>query len=205
MFAYGLLSRLFIKGLREKVIRGMRGAVRRGTCLGKLGLGFTRKVHRDKNGNVVYRPDGRPRHEPCIDPETQKHRLLMFELFSQKNWSAYQIARHFNDMKVDGWDGWTERGIIQSLIGLDAMGIFIWNRAHREFDQEEKKTVVQKKPRSEWEVYINRNLRLVPVQWWVIARRKLKNVWRNLDNLQTGPRDGMAAVKNLIFDGFSAF
>ena len=38
---YGLVSRLFIKGLREKVRRGMKGAARRGTCLGKLPLGFT--------------------------------------------------------------------------------------------------------------------------------------------------------------------
>lgn len=65
---FGLVSRLFIKGLREKVRRGMKGAARRGTCLGKLSLGFTRRVHRDEYGNIVYRPDGRPRHEPCIDP-----------------------------------------------------------------------------------------------------------------------------------------
>jgi hypothetical protein len=44
---YGLLSRLFIKGLRERVIRGMRGAARRGGCLGKLSLGFTRRARRD--------------------------------------------------------------------------------------------------------------------------------------------------------------
>ena len=37
---FGLVSRLFIKSLREKVRRGMRGAARRGTVLGKLPLGF---------------------------------------------------------------------------------------------------------------------------------------------------------------------
>lgn len=40
---FGLLSRLFIKGLREKVKRGMKGAAERGTCLGKLALGFTKR------------------------------------------------------------------------------------------------------------------------------------------------------------------
>ncbi len=160
---FGLVSRLFIKGLREKVRRGMRGAARRGTVLGKLPLGFTRKIHRDNDGNVVCRPDGRPRHEPCIDPETQKYRVLTFELFSVKKWSPYQIARHFNDLKIDGWDGWTEAGIIKLLVGLDAMGIFIWNRTHREYDVEEDKVLVVPNPRSEWEVYIDPKLRLVPV------------------------------------------
>ena len=86
---------------------------------------------RDKDGNVVYRPDGRTRHEPCIDPNTQKYRVLMFELFSAKKWSPYQIARHFNDLKVDGWDGWTESGVKKLLVGLDRWG-FIWNRTNRE-------------------------------------------------------------------------
>lgn len=174
---FGLVSRLFIKSLREKVRRGMRGAARRGTVLGKLPLGFTRKVHRDKNGNVVHRPDGRPRYKPCIDPETQKYRVLMFELFSQKRWSPYQITRHFNHLKVDGWDGWTESGIKKLLVGLDAMGIFIWNRTHREYDVEQDKMVVVQNPRSEWEVYINPQLRLAPVEWWIDARRRLRSVW----------------------------
>ena len=33
---FGLVSRLFIKSLREKVMRGMKGAARRGTCLGQI-------------------------------------------------------------------------------------------------------------------------------------------------------------------------
>ena len=99
---YGLLSRLFLKGLQEKVRRGMKGAARRGTCLGKPSLGFTRKVHRDVHGNVVCRPDGRPRHELCIDPATREHRLLIFQLFVEKGWSTYKIARHFNQCAIDG-------------------------------------------------------------------------------------------------------
>jgi DNA invertase Pin-like site-specific DNA recombinase len=196
---YGLLSRLFIKGLREKVRRGMRGAAGRGTVLGKLPLGFTRKVKRDKDGNIVYRPDGRPRHEICIDPETQKHRVLMFELFSVKKWSPYQIARHFNALKIDDWDGWTESGIKKLLVGLDAMGIFFWNRTRREYDPEQDKIVVIENPRSEWERYINRDLRIVPVEWWADARRRLKNVW---DKRQRTPRPSRNQISaSTLFSG----
>jgi DNA invertase Pin-like site-specific DNA recombinase len=197
---FGLVSRLFIKGLREKVRRGMRGAARRGTVLGKLPLGFTRKVHREKNGDVVYRPDGRPRHELCIDPETQKHRALMFELFSVKKWSAYQIAKHFNDLKVDGWDGWTESGIKKLLVGLDAMGIFIWNRTRREYDVEQDKIVIVENPRSEWERYIDPKLRLVPVEWWMDARRRLRKVWDKSG--RTGPKPSRNQISaTTLFSG----
>ena len=125
---FGLVSRLFIKGLRDKVMRGMKGAARRGTTLGKPSLGFTRRVHRDANGNVVYRPNGLPRHEPCIDPVTRPYRLMMFELFVEQDWSVYRIARHFNKLKVDGSDGWTGPAIKKLLWSPSAIGCFIWNR-----------------------------------------------------------------------------
>jgi hypothetical protein len=75
---FGLVSRLFIKSLRENVKRGMKGGAERGNCLGKLSLGFTRRVKRDAKGNVVCRPDGQPRKEPCIDPDTKAHRVLLY-------------------------------------------------------------------------------------------------------------------------------
>jgi hypothetical protein len=104
----------------------MRGAARRGTVLGKLSLGFTRRVCRDEDGSVVRRADGRPRHEPCIDPETEQYRLLLYELYVEKNWSAYKIVRHFNKLKVDDWDGWTERTVKKLLWSPASIGVFIW-------------------------------------------------------------------------------
>lgn len=50
---YGLASWLFIRSLQEKVGRGMKGAARRQTCLGKPPMGFTRKLMRDEAGNGV--------------------------------------------------------------------------------------------------------------------------------------------------------
>ena len=170
---YGLVSRLFIKGLREKVRRGMKGAARRGTCLGKLPLGFTRQICRDANGEIVRRPDGRPRHEPCIDPATKPYRVEMFELFVHKGWSPYKIARHFNKLRVDGSNGWTSSSIKNLLAGIDAIGVFVWNRQRREYDYDLEKYVSIENPRSEWEVYKDPNLALVPKEVWRASWLKL--------------------------------
>lgn len=83
---YGLLSRLFLKGLRKKVLRGQRGAARRGTVLGKLGLGFTRRARRDSQGKVILQSNGKPSHEPAIDPDSAKVLLRL---------GAIPSLRHF--------------------------------------------------------------------------------------------------------------
>lgn len=170
---YGLLSRLFIKGLREKVKRGMRGAARRGTCLGKQSLGFTRCVCKDEHGNVVRDAHGIPTYRPCIDPVTAPFRKLLYELFVVKCWSPYKIAKHYNDLQVDGWNGWTERAIKKLLWSAASIGVFLWNRTRREYDPDAEKWLVLDNPRSEWEVYHDRDLALVPMELWKEARRCL--------------------------------
>ena len=170
---YGLVSRLFIKSLREKVKRGMKGGARRGTTLGKLPLGFTRRVLRDSHGKIDYRSNGKPRTEVCIDPGTREFRLLMFELFVLRSWSPYKIAQHFNQLKVDGWDNWTESGIKKLLKNPTAIGVFIWNRTCRENNPETKVTEVRQNPHSEWEVNYNPDLAIVPMELWKDARKKL--------------------------------
>ncbi|HCO22542.1 MAG TPA: hypothetical protein DIT97_05565, partial [Gimesia maris] len=176
---YGLVSRFFIKGLREKVTRGMKGGARRGTTLGKLSLGFTRRVHHDEHGQISYRANGKPRTEVCIDPGTREFRLLMFELFVHRNWSAYKIAKHFNQLKVDGWDNWTESGIKKSLKSPTAIGVFIWNRARREYNYEKEMIEKVQNPHSDWEVNYNPDLAIVPMELWKDARKKLARMRAN--------------------------
>jgi DNA invertase Pin-like site-specific DNA recombinase len=175
---FGLLSRLFIKGLREKVKRGMKGAAERGTCLGKLALGFTKRARVDTSGTIVVGADGLPIYEPCICPETREHRLLIYTLFIDQKWSAYRIARHFNRLQVDGWNGWTESTIKKLLSNPNSIGVFIWNKTHRELDYETKKYVVVRNPRSEWKVYYNPSLAIAPIETYCAARRELARLRR---------------------------
>mgnify|MGYP000573351674 CR=1 FL=1 len=178
MMAYGMLSHLFIKGLREKVTRGMKGAVERGTCVGKPGLGFTRQVCRDANGQIIRGRDGRPLHKVCWDPVTKPYRALIYELYVQKNWSLPRIAKHFNRLRVDGWSGWTCTTIKKLLKGMDAIGVFVWNRYSTKYDPEQKRWVTITKPKSEWVIHKNPALAIVPKELWRAAWLKLLRTQR---------------------------
>jgi hypothetical protein len=57
---FGLVSKLFLKGLKQKVMRGMLGAADRGGVMSKLPLGLTRLPQRDQRGNVVCDSLGLP-------------------------------------------------------------------------------------------------------------------------------------------------
>jgi hypothetical protein len=134
---YGLISRLFIKSLREKVRRGMKGAAGRGTCTGKPPLGRTRRVCRDSEGRIVRRQNGSPRHTTCVDPETQGFVEEAFECYAIKLESRDKISRDWNMRKVDGSTGWTPSAIRKILSNPAYVGVFIWNKTRMEFDWEE--------------------------------------------------------------------
>lgn len=170
---YCLLSRLFIKGLRQKVVRGMKGAARRLTCLGRLPLGFTRRVLRNIAGDVVLQPDGGPVYEPCWDSVSRAAAVMLFKLFYVKSRSAYRITRIFNRLKVDGWDGWCESGIKYLLRNPAYIGVFIWNKTHREFDPETGKWTRNENPMSEWEFHYDQSLAMISLDWWFGTQAKL--------------------------------
>jgi hypothetical protein len=151
----------------------MRGAARRGGCLGKLSLGFTRRARHDNDGNVVRDKEGNPEYVPCKDPQTCSERKQLFESFVDRCWSAYRITKDFNTRKVDGWDGWTEPAIKKLLWSPSAIGVFIWNKTRREYDRLEEKWVVIKNPRKDWVIYFDPSLAIVPVSLWSAARKKL--------------------------------
>lgn len=103
----------------------------------------------------------------------------MFELFVHRNWSAYKIAQHFNQLKVEGWDNWTESAIKKLLKSPTAIGVFIWNRTRREYDYEKEKMVKVQNPHSEWEVNYNSDLAIVPMELWKDAHKKLARMRAN--------------------------
>ncbi|ODA36489.1 recombinase family protein [Planctopirus hydrillae] len=175
---YGLLSRLFIRSLQEKVGRGMKGAARRRTCLGKPPMGFTRKLMRDVDGNPIVRPSGRPQFTWSIDPVSREFVEQLFELFVDRRMSAYAIAKQFNQQKIDGTDTWSESTIKNMLWNPAYIGVFIWNRTRREFDFDKEKYVTVQNPRKEWIVTHEPSQAIIPLAKWRAARKLLAQTKR---------------------------
>ena len=186
MTIFSLLSRLFIQSLQQKVKRGMSGSARRGTVLGKLSLGFTKQELKTADGHTVLRANGLPKHVPCICPITAPSRLRMFQLYMIDGLSVRKIRKIFNAESIDGWNGWTDTAIRKLLWSATAVGIFIYNQERREFDVEEERWVKLKNPPAEWEVHYDPKLRIVPLELWKKARRKLAKSRRS--NPSTGKR-----------------
>lgn len=189
---YGLISRLFVKSLREKVLRGMKGAARRFGTLGKLALGFTRRPKLDENGRPLIKANGRPMTEPCIDEETRDARLLMYRMFVEEGQSPGQIAKRFNELEIDNAKCWDRRTIVGLLKSPTAIGVFISNRQRTEFDPVENRWISVKKPRSEWVVQFRRELAIVPMALWCAARKKLAHIRAN------DPKTGKRRTRNEV-------
>lgn len=170
---YGLVSRLFIKQLKQKVKRGMssrRSKTKR--VLGRCPLGFTRKRVRDQNGNLVTDADGNAVHEIHIEGESSRLVKLIHRLYTRRRWSAYEIAKHLNSIEADEWNGWTESTVKKILFNPANIGVFIWNMRSKVYDYELEKEVIVRNPRSEWVVYYNPELAIIPMRYYRAARRR---------------------------------
>ena len=189
---YGLVSRLFLKGLRQKVRRGMRGAAERGTNLGKLPLGFTRRPLLDDAGHPVSRRNGKPRTVPCVDPTTREDVVRLFDLFVEHKWTPYRIARDFNDRRVDDWNGWTESTVKKLLRNSAFIGIFVWDKFRSEFDYEKEQWARVKNPRPQWKVNHDPGLAIIDLKMWRGAQRRLSEMRRK------SPLTGRPPTRNEI-------
>ncbi len=182
---FGILSRLFIKSLREKVGRGMKGAAERGTVLGKLLFGFTRRVRLDASGEAVLNHDGTPVTEPCIDPASAAIDSEIVEKFVFKKLSVYKIVLWLNDTKADGYDRWTKRQVWNILESAALIGVFIWNKFRTEFDFEQERYVKMRNPRSAWVVTYRKELAILSIDKYRSLRRRLAEVRRPRKNGKT--------------------
>jgi DNA invertase Pin-like site-specific DNA recombinase len=174
----GLMSRQFVKGLQQKVHRGMKGAADRKGILGLQPYGFTRREKVDAAGKPVLDQDGMPVHERCIDPSRADILRLAAKLFLEDGWSRTKIAEHFCANKVDDWDRWSDTHIRKMLSCPSMIGVFIWNRFRVEYDADEEKYIKIKKPRSEWVVTYQPELALVSMDVYRALRKKTAAIRR---------------------------
>ena len=134
---------------------------------------------RDESHNPIHRPDGRPRHEPCVDPATREHAEMLFRAFTQDRVTAYKLAKKFNELKVENWTGFTVKGIKDTLANTAYIGVFIYNRTRGQYDHETQKWVRIENPRSEWIYVYDANLSFISHDLWFAAQKRLAQMRAN--------------------------
>ncbi|MBI1370438.1 MAG: hypothetical protein GC162_17520 [Planctomycetes bacterium] len=169
---YSLFSYSETKYKRQRVRRGLAGAAEEDRVIGKLPLGYAKRVKRDANGRVIYNSKGLPVHGRAFDPVTKKIVYEMFEKIVHGGWSIYQMTQKFNKEKIDGSDGWTCESIRKLLINPAFIGLFVYNQWVAEWDYEKNRVIRVKKPWYEWSVYFDRDLAIIPKAWHVEMRKR---------------------------------
>lgn len=172
LMVFGMFSRFFIAQLREKVLRGMKGAARRKTSVGRPRLGYGLAPQLDAQGRPVLGADGCVVRERAIHAETMRYVMMAANWFALNEKTYSGIAKEFNRMKVDGSEGWRAKSIKNLLADPIYLGIVIFNRTRNEFDPETHKRTTVRNPHREWEVESAPHLRVWSYALWKKIRRR---------------------------------
>ena len=96
VYVFEMFSHLFIRQLREKVLRGMMGAARRKTSVSRLPLGYKLVPECD-----TFDKDGAALNELAIHEDTMKYVRLAGHWYANCSMSTFKITRELSRLKVD--------------------------------------------------------------------------------------------------------
>lgn len=158
----GLMNELYLDDLRDKTHRGMTGQALKGFNCGGRTYGYKNIPIEDTSKKDPY---GRPfviavKYE--IDPE-QASIVRDIHKWYAAGYSYQWIARQLNKAKISSsrGDSWATSAIKVILENEMYEGNLIWNRRQWSKNPETGKRVAHKRPKSEWIVTNNQNLRIV--------------------------------------------
>ena len=199
LHVFAMFSRFFIAQLRDKVSRGMKGAARRNTSVGRPRLGYGLVPALDAQGRPVVGADGRVIRQKAVHPETMKHVLMAAEWFGYRSKSYNAIAKEFNRLQVDGSTGWRPGSIKDMLADPVYIGVDIYNQTRNDYEPETHKRITTRNPRSEWIITRAPQLRAWTDKLWTKVRKRAaaakqlrRDRQRNVD--QQGQNKGGGSV-----------
>jgi DNA invertase Pin-like site-specific DNA recombinase len=152
LHVFGMFSRFFITQLRDKVLRGMKGAARRATSVGRPRLGYGLVTAKDATGAPMIGADGRVIKEKAIHKPTMQYVMLAADWYANRRESYAAIAKEFSRLKVDGSSGWRPASIKGLLADPIFIGVDIFNQTRNEYDAESHKRQTIRNHHRQWEV-----------------------------------------------------
>jgi len=190
IMAAAMFNEWFITQLRKKVLRGMKGAAKRGTSLGMVVFGYKLVDKLDENGNPIINAKDKTVKVPVIDEE-HRHDVIRAAKWITKDHLPYkEVARRFNAAKVKGSASWTGSHISKLMANPMYAGTCIYNRTSTIWDKETGEFSREPNPESEWIVRDAPELRIIDEDLWERLRARADEV------ASKAPRTGKKLDRN---------
>lgn len=166
--ARGLVNELYLDDLRDKTHRGLAGQFLRGMSAGGRSYGYRTETA----------PDGR---RLVVDEIEAEHVRWIFDRFVE-GWSPISIVHELNRRGIPSPRG--KSWAISAIHGSAARGLGLlnnemyvgrvyWNRRQWLKEPDSGKRRYVERPREEWQVREQRDLRIVDARTWEIARERI--------------------------------
>lgn len=180
--ARGMIDSMYSIDLAEKTRRGLAGQALKGFNAGGRSYGYRSvpilsDTERDEYGRAKIVAARRE-----IDPDQAAIIREIFELFA-RGWSPRSIAQELNRRGVPSPRSgtWAFSAIygdkVRSGVGILNnplyIGRVIWNRSEWVRDPDSGKRKRKERPQSEWIVREDESLRIVPMELWDAAQRRI--------------------------------
>lgn len=179
LMAIAMLNEMFIAGLRDKVLRGMKAAAERGTSLGLPLFGYKLVDKLDEKGQPIITAKGTHLKIPAIDEDKIGHVIQAAKWFADDKVPYREIARRFNASKVDGKANWYGNHISKLLANPMYAGTRIYNRTRTVWDKETGEFTRKLNPESEWVIKEMPELRIIEEPLWQRLRARAEEVAAN--------------------------
>jgi hypothetical protein len=165
---------VYLDQLKDKIRRSQVGRARRGIVAFTPPLGIKLAPKLDAEGKPIVGDHGKVVTEFQIDEQHVGTLRLLKELFVDRRWSAYRIAKHFNRVGQSGKRSWTASTVYDLLDNYLYVGIAITNRYTHYYDPRTGTFKTAIRPRSEWRVKRVPQVRVWSWKEWkaIRARRK---------------------------------
>jgi site-specific DNA recombinase len=176
----GIVNELYLDDLREKTLRGQKGQKARGFTVGEATYGYTSvpvgEMRIDRRGRP--RPDG---YRMVIEPSEAEVILRIFRDFGNSK-AIKSLVKELNSDEVRSRRklrrGWSASTVSRILKNEKYVGRWTWNRTETRRDPKSGRRRKFLKPKSEWHVTENEELRIVPQELWERVAARWKEVDR---------------------------
>ncbi len=147
-FMVGILSTFSQQTSRDigtRVRRGMLGAARRETVIGRVPLGYRKVPFIDAQGRPVLGKDGEPLNTMEIEPPLREQlRRIFLDRAARK--SVVSIARRMNQERIGGSNRWTVGKVLQILDRSASMGVWSCNLTYTAKHPETGRKQIRRRP-----------------------------------------------------------